>query len=215
MKENAAAFARRLGVHKSNVTRAIQSGRLIRDADGLLDIAANLLRWQETKAGTRPDVSARHERARGATSPAKAPATPNLAPRPENSFSAPSDTVAAAADLSDDDNNPTEPPPGRQQHYAALRIGAQNNLLKLAIALRTHRRYPLAGIRAEALALGGSLRAALERLVDQTAPRLALLDNTADRQALIAAETNSLRRAMRSELPRALRRLRDTGNYKP
>lgn len=223
MRETPAAFARRLVVHKATVTRAIQSGRLSRGADGLLDVDDSLRSWEATKAGTRPDVAARHQRAR---SPARATASTAPASAPQTAHSAPPQAPQAANTASHDQDAGQEqdppdhadqpaPMPGRQQHYAAIRIGAQNNLIKLGIALRTHRRYPLASIRAEALALGGVLRASLERLVDQTAPRLALLTTTEQRQALLAAEANSLRRALRRELPRALRRLRDTGKDKP
>lgn len=222
MRETPASFARRLGVHKATVTRAIQSGRLTRGDDGLLDVDDSLRSWEATKAGTRPDVAARHQRAR---SPASATANHAQARAPQNASSAPPQapqaTPAAAHDPAEgqeqvhDHADQPAPMPGRQQHYAAIRIGAQNNLIKLGIALRTHRRYPLASIRAEALALGGVLRASLDRLVDQTAPRLALLTTTEQRQALLAAEANSLRRALRRELPRALRRLRDTGKDKP
>lgn len=59
MIETKAAFARRLNVHKSQITRAAQAGRLVLLADGMVDVEASVERWYATKAG-RDDVSARH-----------------------------------------------------------------------------------------------------------------------------------------------------------
>lgn len=201
MKESPAAFARRLGVHKSSVSRAIKAGRLT-IVDGLLDVASSEQAWQASKTGSRPDVAARHAAAR----------------RPQGADTAPPIPQADA-----DENEPTDtqedaPQPGPlpvgMQRYTALRLEAQNGLLKLAILLRTHKRYPFDAVRDEALALGGTLRAALERVVDQTAPQLAMLADPQARLALLASETDKLRRSLQREMPRALRRLR-AGAHKP
>src|SRR5574337_1226193 len=119
--ESRAAFARRLGVARSTITRAAQNGRLVLIGEEI-DVEASLARWHAT-AGARSDVAARHAAQRGA------------------------------------------------------------------------------------LALGATLRSAIERLIDQTAPRLAVLP-AAERQALLAAEIAPLRRLLRGEFPRALRRIR-------
>lgn len=210
-RENAAAFARRLGVNRSTVSRAIADGRLIAVA-GWLDVAVNLQRWQDTKTGARPDVAARHAAQR-------ALAMPNPAPEAENAAQRESAAVLRAI-LQDDTPEDGETDdrdsqaddaaaPHTLQHYAALKLAAQNDLVRLGMALRAHRRYPLDNIRKEAYSLGGTLRSALERLVDQTAPRLAMAD-PADRAAILAEEAAKLRRLLRREPLRALRRLRQT-----
>ena len=206
-RENAAAFARRLGVNRSTVSRAIADGRLIA-VDGWLDVAANLQRWQDTKTGARPDVATQ-----------RALAMPNPAPESENAAQRESAAVLRAI-LQDDPPEEGETDdrdsqaddasaPHTLQHYAALKLTAQNDLVRLGMALRAHRRNPLDNIRKEAHSLGGTLRSALERLVDQTAPRLAMAD-PADRAAILAEEAAKLRRLLRREPLRALRRLRQT-----
>ena len=81
LRETPAAFARRLGVHKSTISRAIAAGRLHLDG-GFLDVDASLRLWQATKPGLRPDVLARHAAKRGQAIPEAHPAaaTPRSAP---------------------------------------------------------------------------------------------------------------------------------------
>ena len=74
--ETKSAFARRIGIHKSNVTRAAQDGRIVLTADGRVDIAASLARWNETKGG-RSDVEARHAENRGSVMSEPQPTTEN------------------------------------------------------------------------------------------------------------------------------------------
>lgn len=200
-------FARILGIHKSTVTRAIQSGRLIA-VDGKLDVQENLRRWESTKAGSRPDVAARHasqrpqdsrtpiRAAENATAAQAAPLTDEKT-RPDREENLPAD-IASSPSLE----------AGNLPYFTAQRIDAQNKLVKLGMQLRAGRRYPVDGMRREALALGGTLRAALERLVDQTAPRLAVTSDRAARRDLLEAETRQLRRDLRREFVRSLRRLR-------
>lgn len=59
MIETKSAFARRLGVHKSQITRAAQAGRLVLASDGRVEVELSVERWYATKAG-RDDVAARH-----------------------------------------------------------------------------------------------------------------------------------------------------------
>lgn len=190
--ETPSAFARRLGINRSTVTRAIQAGRL-HLVEGLLDIESSLHRWADTKAGTRPDVAARH-----------------AAQRQRAKETHPSEEIStggrAAPRSSVSEGLPEEA--GTQPYYVARRIAAQNNLVKLSMALRAYRRYPLESVRREAHALGGTLRDALDRMVDQTAPPLAVLSAPEDRQRLIERQIAAIRRIIRRELPRAMRRLR-------
>ena len=217
--ENASAFARRLGVNRSTICRAIQSGRLICDDRGLLDVQINLERWAQTASGKRPDVAQRHQNARSDEDRAKHEAA--LAIR------AARDRAEHAIDPLDLDQDRARDPvdqdmtidddevggaiaiePGTLAWYGAQKIRAQNRLVLLGMALRAHRSYPLDGIEREAAALGGILRSAFDRLVDQTAPRLAIERSAEGRRAMIEAEIAEVRRIFRREFPRALRRLR-------
>ena len=75
------------------------------------------------------------------------------------------------------------------------------------MALRQQRSYPLDAIQREAQSLGGTLRAALERLVDQTAPLVAHAD-PAGRESILRSAVVDVRRTLRREFVGALRRLR-------
>ena len=59
-----AEFARRMGWHRSTVTRLIRSGRIAIGPDGLIDEAAARQSLAETETAARPDVAARHEQRR-------------------------------------------------------------------------------------------------------------------------------------------------------
>lgn len=223
LRETPAAFARRLGVHKSTISRAIAAGRLHLDG-GFLDVDASLRLWQATKPGLRPDVLARHAAKRGQAIPEAHPAaaTPRSAPARlgDNAEAA----ECAGADVGDADDlseipadAATETTPAaadgapRLADYTQSLLAAQNALARLSIQLRTHKRYPADAMHDEAQALGATLRGALERLVDQTAPRLAVQSDPGARRALLEEQVKALGRTLRREMPRALRRLRLAG----
>lgn len=218
--ENASAFARRLGVNRSTICRAIQSGRLICDDRGLLDVQINLERWAQTASGKRPDVAERHQNARSDEDRAKHEAALAIRAARDRADQAidpldldpdqARDPVEQDMAIDDDDElgGSIAIEPGTLAWYGAQKIRAQNRLVLLGMALRAHRRYPLDGIQREAAALGGILRSAFDRLVDQTAPRLAIERSAEGRRAMIEAEIAEVRRIFRREFPRALRRLR-------
>jgi hypothetical protein len=223
LRETPAAFARRLGVHKSTISRAIAAGRLHLDG-GFLDVDASLRLWQATKPGLRPDVLARHAAKRGQAIPEAHPAaaTPRSAPARlgDNAEAAEyaGDDAGDADDLSEipaDAATETTPAAAdgapRLADYTQSLLASQNALARLSIQLRTHKRYPADAMQAEAQALGATLRGALERLVDQTAPRLAVQSDPGARRALLEEQVKALGRTLRREMPRALRRLRLAG----
>ena len=76
MIESKAAFARRLGVNKSTVTRAAEAGRIVLTPRGQVEVEKSLERWHATK-GARSDVAARHAEKRGADIPEAAPVEKN------------------------------------------------------------------------------------------------------------------------------------------
>jgi hypothetical protein len=99
----------------------------------------------------------------------------------------------------------------RAQHQAA-KLHWRNEALRLEIALADGTRLPRAATLAEAQGLGALLRAAVERIIDQTAPRLAAAATPQDRRRLLQAQLASVRRQLRCELPAALRRLQPERN---
>lgn len=206
--ESKAAFARRLGVNKSTISRAAQAGRLVMRGNQV-DIEASLARWHATQGG-RADVAERHAAQRGQT----IPTMPAYGRMPENApagVSGPvpgtvADTVAAQPDTQPDGNDAAGG--ADRTAWKTMALSYENQTIKLEMALRRHRRYPLEDVRRESQALGMMLRAGVERLIDQTAPRLAATPDTADRDILLRTECLALARAFRTEFKRALRRLR-------
>lgn len=193
--ESKAAFARRLNWNRSTVTRAAQAGRLVLVGDRV-DVEASMARLKATEAG-RTDVAARHAAARGQgghqDSPAaeKAAAAPESALLPEN----------AAADIHDVDGE-------TRARYKALTLHFENQQIKLGMAMSRGLRFDRQAVGREGAALGAIVRSALERVIDQTAPRLAAMNDAGRRRDLLATELHAVRRALRAEFPLALRRLR-------
>lgn len=192
--ETQAQFARRLGVNRSTVHRHLAAGRLVLVGQRI-DVEPSLARLAQV-TGTRPDVADRHAAARGR--PVVVTATE---PTPEPA----DDTGDGAA--------------GERARYKAAAMRYENDQIKLEMALRAGSRLPLPAVKREAMAVGAVLRAALERLIDQTAPRLAIMRDPAERAALLRRELRAVRRTLRAEFPRALRRLREAakgaGGAKP
>ena len=91
--------------------------------------------------------------------------------------------------------------------YKSQTLHFENEQLKLEISLRRHQRFELPDVRREAQNIGNTLRASIERLIDQTAPRLSVMKSEGDRNALLAAELFKLKSVVKSEFPRALRRM--------
>ena len=218
LRETPAAFARRLGVHKSTISRAIAAGRLVLDG-GFLDVDASLRLWQATKPGLRPDVLARHAAKRSPAIPEAIPAAAAPRSAPETASDAQDDGDAGTDPdrlLDGDEDGEFSPPAAaagspRLADYTQALLASQNALARLSIQIRTHKRYPADAIHDEAQALGATLRGALERLVDQTAPRLAVQRDPSARRALLVEQVKALGRTLRREMPRALRRLRLAG----
>lgn len=189
-----------LGVNKSTISRAVAAGRLQPGADGLFDFAACKAAWHHSAAG-RSDVAARHAAARGRDIPVPHPE----AEKPTAAQIGPAASESAATDTGH----------GRTR-YKAMVLHFENQQIKLGMALARGLRYQRTGVKREALAQGQTVRAAFERLIDQTAPRLAVMDSDIERRRLIAAELQRLRWMLRAEQPRALRRLRaDSAKVSP
>jgi hypothetical protein len=193
MTGNQQDLARHLGVNKSSVCRAVKAGRITAEADGSYDFAKCTAAWH-AGAGGRTDVAARHAAQRGAAIP-KPQANAETPPAAE--------FTQSAASLGVDDS-------GRAKAKAAT-MHYENSAIKLEMALRRGLRYERAAARREAAGLGALLRAGVERVIDQTAPRLAAAGNDLERRRIVEREIRRLRWVFKRELPRSLRRMKEQG----
>lgn len=192
---NDTEFARFLGVNKSSVSRARKAGRLVLTGDGRVEFEASAKKWHET-AGGRTDVAARHAANRGAAIPTPHPSQKN-APAARGEATAGIDDESAAATT-------------RASAKTAL-LHYENSLIKLEMAMRRGLRLDRQAVGKEAHGLGAMLRAGVERVIDQTAPRLAATADENQRRRIIEAEVGRLRWVILRELPRALRRMKEAG----
>lgn len=206
MIETKAAFARRIGINKSNVTRAAQAGRIVLTPGGMVNVEASVQRWYETKGG-RDDVAERHANARHAENRGAVGSVAGA--KAENGTAGPK--TATAAQPVGDGNATAQGGGETRTRYKAVAMQYENQSIKLEMALRRGLRYPIALVKRESLGIGSSLRAAVERVIDQCAPRLAVMTNDLDRRRLLDAELRRLRWMVKSEIPRALRRMRASG----
>jgi hypothetical protein len=202
--ETKAAFARRIGINKSNVTRAAQAGRIVLTPGGMVQVEASIQRWYETKGG-RDDVAERHANARHAENRGAVGPIPQASA--ENGTAA---RFTATPAQPAGEGNATGGGETRTR-YKAVAMQYENQSIKLEMALRRGLRYPIALVKRESLGIGSSLRAAVERVIDQCAPRLAVMTNDLDRRRLLDAELRRLRWMIKAEIPRALRRMRASG----
>lgn len=201
MIESKAAFARRLGVNKSTITRAAEAGRLVLTPRGQVEVEKSLERWHATK-GARSDVAARHAENRGAEIPKAGQAQKNAG----------KGRKTAGADSDAADGMPAgKPSAGTRAYYKIVTLHFENQNIKHEIELRRGLRFLLSQVKKESGSIGATVRAAIERIIDQTAPRLAVMRDDIERRRLIDAEVRRVRWMLRRELPRALRRMRAAG----
>ena len=190
-----AEFARQLGYDKSRITQLKRAGRIVMSPDGKrVDVEASLARMAETSDPGRMDVTERHAANRQAAGKVAAPAP------------------APAPDVHDDSAMGIDPA-GRAKAKALL-MHFENGILKLEMALRRGLRYERSAVKREATSLGAMLRAGIERVIDQTAPRLAACGSDIERRQVIDKEIRRLRWMVKRELPRALRRMKDSNQTK-
>lgn len=97
---------------------------------------------------------------------------------------------------------------GSRADYERMTQSIKNKHKELNFDLVLNKRFLISDVRREALALGNTLRASLERLIDQTAPRLSVIQDKKLRLMLIKTESAILKNIVKSEFPRALRRLK-------
>jgi len=207
--ETRAAFARRLGVNKSTVTRAIQAGRLVLHGDRV-DVAASLERWHAT-AGARPDMAEKHATRRGTGVPRYLPTDPAPKTATEsrtgrlNPIPAAAEPPESTTDTIGSDKTLT------RTAWKAATLRFENATIRLHMALDTGQRHRLDAVQREAFALGAAAQGAVERLIDHTAPRLAATPDRRARAALLGDECGQMVRRIKGEFVRSARRLRAQG----
>ena len=174
------AFAIEIGKSVGYVQKLVDTGRCILTPDGKIDGPASLARIAETQGG-RTDVADRWAAQRQQAAPPAAPA-PDI-------------------EVGHTDGNSRARAKALLMHY-------ENSTLKLEMAMRRGLRFERAAVKREAAGLGAMLRAGIERVIDQTAPRLAAAGNELQRRQIIEGEIRRLKYLIKRELPRALRRMR-------
>lgn len=175
-------FAKHINCVPSYVTELIKHGRIVLTANGKrVELEASLEKYKATASGANPAVAARHEAARNGGKPAR--------------------KKRKVAEVQE----------GTRQHYEQSLQQTKNDHKKLDFDLVLNKRFALPDVRREAQALGNTMRASLERLVDQTAPRLAVVQDTKQRAAILQDEIKKLGMVAKAEFPRAMRRLKKKG----
>ena len=171
MKETKSAFARRLGVAPSYVTKLGEEGRLVLDGR-FVDVEASLAKIDATKDPNRDDVRQRHAKARdqkrlavAQSSPVAAQTAPGAGEGPTEAQEAPqtpakeNEPVVQAADVF------------RKARTAKMHYEARRAVIR--VARLQGRLTDMAIVRRAAGNDGASLRAMLENLPDRAAPVLA------------------------------------------
>lgn len=157
--ESMAAFARRLGVARSTVTRWAKAGHIELAPNGKVRVEESLRRLEQMQ-GARPDVAARHATKRGksitaAGSHAEQTADASVETAHEKTGASPVSIEAALAD------------------YKAQMLKFRNSLTKLEIALERGDWLVRDAHNRRMGELGKRLRQSLENLADSLAPRMA------------------------------------------
>lgn len=176
------AYAKQHGWSPAYVTKLIAQGRVVLDDSNRILVAESDAKIAET-AGARGDVADRNSAERKQKKSGK------------------------AAPLSDLKIPLDELPEGSRAKYKAVTMNFENQSQKLSMALAQGIRFDLAEVREEALGIGNTLRAAIERLIDTTAPRLAIAKTLEERERILQLELAAMRKTMKNAFPRAFLRL--------
>lgn len=197
--ETAAAFARRLGIHRSTVCRALQDGRLLADSRGRLEIEQNIALWNASQTGQRPDVAARNAANRS---------TATMDATEEQNASAGLTTPAEQPSLPGGEDAESSGQDAASARYWSERLmAARNDVMQLRNDLQAGVLYRSDAARKEFSTLGGVLRAAIERWPAQLSPNLCRLPREG-RMELLRLSVGILLRELRRRELQAARRLR-------
>ena len=187
-------FARQIGYDKSRITQLKQAGRIVMSPDGRrVDVEASIARMAETADPGRHDVTERHAASRASVGKV---ATAPRQPEPQAAIS---------------DSGLGLETSGRAKAKAAL-MHFENGMLKIDMALRRGLRFERAAVNRESTSLGALVRAGIERVIDQTAPRLAAAGTELERRVILDKEIQRLRYMIKREMPRALRKMKENNS---
>lgn len=198
--ETKSQFAKRINRAPSYITELIGHGRIVLTEDGKrVEVEASLQKIESTASHSRAGVAAHHETKRSKKS---AKTTDSSADQPQL-MSKTKRQRKSKADQPIDEHS--------RQFYERVLQGAKNNIKQIDFDMAFGRRFSVVEVRKEAQSIGNTVRAALERLVDTAAPRIALMPDRASQEALLRFEVAQLRRVIKAEFPRAFRRLKRNG----
>lgn len=166
--ETRAAFARRLEMNKSTITRLAQAGRIVLTTSGLVDVERSLALIQDTRGG-RDDVAARHAAQRSAPKEAERPAATD---------------VAGAT--------PEQPQPSALNEAARAKAMAESRRVIAQADKEEMERDRLAGdlidredVDAAMKFIGAAVRGLLDIFPDQVAPLVTPVSDLAEVQAIL------------------------------
>lgn len=185
-------FAALLGKDKSYVTRLKQAGRLVMVGEGRaarVDVEATQALLARTADPSRAEVVAERDARKGRAS---------LPP------------MDADADIPQSD----EQQPGSRAHYQRIALQYDNGLTKRLLELKLGKRYWRKSVRHEPRGVGEMPRAGIERMIDQIHARMTVARDEEQRRALFAAEVRRIKRAVKKEAVRAMRRMGQAGAEK-
>jgi len=161
--ENRAAFARRLGVERSTVTRWAETGQIVSDDGRSVDVEASIQRLHDT-GGARPDVAARHADTRAARKAEKSGNDGQPAPQ---------------ANASDSIGNSYQAARAVKEKYNALQA-------KLEYERQAGNLIPREDVDFALNAIGAAVRARLEVMADQIGPILAPINDLDEVHAVLS-----------------------------
>lgn len=223
-RESKSAFARRLGVAPSYVTKLKDEGRIV-VVDGQIEVEASLARMEATKDPNRDDVRQRHAKARDAKR--MVDATGNyggavagvIAAREGGESGAGEKTAGRADSASRESGKPgddDEPEAGpviqaaevfRKARTAKMHFESRRAVIR--VARLQGRLADMATIRKCAGNDGASLRSLLENLPDQAAPRLAPVRDVAKVAAILGELLDDVEATMTGLLAKHIAAMRE------
>ncbi len=169
--ETKAAFARRLGVNKSTITRWAKAGRLVLNVDGKVLVKESMARIKATE-GHRSDLKQKHALHRG------------------HGLKVAEIASDLRNEVDDEDMQVTEAEIGKDRaYYKAITLDMKNRLLKLEQALKEGERVEKSSVQAQLAQIGKQLKQGVERTIDNLAPQLVKSNNRAEK---IAAEIKQI-----------------------
>lgn len=177
-------FAKHMGVNRSTVTRWAQNGRLVLAENDCVKVEESIHRIGATE-GNRADLKSKHAKGRGAE-----------LPQTEKSTSENDGSMAQAISEEMADLSASEQSLGLERaEYKAQKLDFENRLIYLKLDLDNGTRCAKEDHLKRLHRLGAEIKAMTERLVDNLAPQLGVLNHN-DRRARVSAEIEKNKAAL-------------------